>query len=221
MNTSNQISQQEAKKELPDIQEHTAVGTLTKEAPTESNQITIPKIELPKGGGAIKGIDEKFKVNAANGTASLSVPLPITPGRQGFAPSLSLNYSSGGGNGPFGLGWSLDLPQISRKTDKGIPKYAGEDVYVMSSAEDLVPYLVEDGPGNWVQNTQKVGEYTVMRYRPRITSDHSRIEMIEHPVDGTYWRVISVGNVVTIYGRTPDTRIADPENVRRKILLVA
>lgn len=58
-----------------------AVSSLTQGKPTESNAIKIPKIELPKGGGAIKSIDEKFQVNAVNGTASLSVPLPPSPGR--------------------------------------------------------------------------------------------------------------------------------------------
>ena len=31
---------------------------------TKSNSIEVPSIALPKGGGAIKGIDEKFSVNA-------------------------------------------------------------------------------------------------------------------------------------------------------------
>src|SRR5688572_26302026 len=77
-----------------------------------------PGISLPKGGGALKGIDEKFSVNAVNGTAGLEIPLPLTPGRGGFTPSLGLSYNSGGGNNEFGLGWSLSLPSIQRKTDK-------------------------------------------------------------------------------------------------------
>src|ERR1041385_8941094 len=40
---------------------------------TNSNAIGIPTISLPKGGGAIKAIDEKFTVNALNGTAALSI----------------------------------------------------------------------------------------------------------------------------------------------------
>ncbi len=40
---------------------------------TKSNAIEISSITLPKGGGAIKGIDEKFSVNAVNGTASFSI----------------------------------------------------------------------------------------------------------------------------------------------------
>ena len=89
---------------------------------TKSNSIEIPSISLPKGGGAIKGIDEKFSVNAVNGTSSFSIALPFSPAR-GASPALSLSYSSGAGNGMSGLGWNLSLGSIKRKTDKGIPQY--------------------------------------------------------------------------------------------------
>ena len=80
-------------------------------------------MSLPKGGGAIRDIGEKFSVSAATGTASLAVPVATSPGRAGFGPSLSLSYDSGAGNGPFGLGWKISLPAITRKTDKGLPRY--------------------------------------------------------------------------------------------------
>ena len=107
-----------------------------------------PVLSLPKGGGALRGIDEKFSVNAATGTCSFSVPLGFSPGRSGFSPPLSLHYDSGSGNGPFGLGWSLSLPSISRKTDKGLPRYRDAedtDTFILSGAEDLVPALVLHG----------------------------------------------------------------------------
>src|SRR5436305_11104775 len=110
-----------------------------------------PPISLPKGGGAIRSIGEKFSVNSVNGTASLTVPLALSPGRSGFGPQLSLSYDSGSGNGPFGFGWSLTLPSITRKTDKGLPQYRDadeSDVFILSGAEDLVPTLVETG-GEW------------------------------------------------------------------------
>src|ERR671916_87974 len=112
---------------------------------------TAPAISLPKGGGAIRGMGEKFSTNPVTGTGSLSVPLFTSPGRSGFGPELSLSYDSGAGNGPFGFGWSLSLPSITRKTDKGLPKYRDaleSDVFILSGAEDLVPALVEaDGGG--------------------------------------------------------------------------
>src|SRR5215510_6027954 len=90
--------------------------------PTQDN-LHAPGLTLPRGGGALRGIGEKFSVNPATGTASLDIPLFISPGRAGFSPHLSLSYDSGAGNGPFGLGWHLSLPVLTRKTEKGLPTY--------------------------------------------------------------------------------------------------
>src|SRR5438067_12424647 len=114
-----------------------------------------PTISLPKGGGAIRGMGEKFAANPVNGTGTMSVPIATSPGRSGFGPQLSLSYDSGAGNGPFGLGWSLSLPSITRKTDKGLPKYFDaeeSDVFILSGAEDLVPVLVQNGD-SWVRES--------------------------------------------------------------------
>jgi hypothetical protein len=72
----------------------------------------LPSLSVPKGGGAIRGIGEKFSVAAATGTASLSVPLPVSPGRSGFGPQVDLSYDSGHGNGPFGLGFGRIHPRV-------------------------------------------------------------------------------------------------------------
>src|SRR5918996_1688914 len=105
-------------------------------------QISTPSISLPKGGGAIRGMGEKFAANPVTGTGSMSVPIATSPGRSGFGPQLSLSYDSGSGNGPFGFGWALTIPAITRKTDKGLPRYLDadeSDVFILSGAEDLVP----------------------------------------------------------------------------------
>src|ERR687892_862436 len=118
------------------------------QAPSEQKGgVTAPAISLPKGGGAIRGIGEKFAANPVTGTGSMTVPLAVSPGRSGFGPQLSLSYDSGSGNGPFGLGWNLSLPAITRKTDKGLPQYDDaeeSDVFILSGAEDLVPALKTD-----------------------------------------------------------------------------
>src|SRR5262249_37588903 len=59
--------------------------------------------------------------------------------------------NSGFGNGPFGLGWDLSVPSITRKTEKRLPRYQdaeGSDVFILSEAEDLLPALVENA-GQW------------------------------------------------------------------------
>src|SRR5207245_7666044 len=104
-------------------------------------QSPLPAVSVPKGGGAIRGIGEKFTANPVTGTGSLMVPIPTSPGRSGFGPELSLSYDSGAGNGPFGFGWSLALPAITRKTEKGLPRYRDDqeyDVFILSGSEDLV-----------------------------------------------------------------------------------
>ncbi|NTU83668.1 MAG: hypothetical protein HGA45_30570, partial [Chloroflexales bacterium] len=134
-----------------------------------------PTMSLPRGGGAIRGIGEKFAANPVTGTGSMSVPIALSPGRAGFSPQLALAYDSGAGNGPFGFGWSLALATITRKTDKGLPQYndaAESDVFILSGAEDLVPVLVEAGAG-WQREeleprTVDGVTYRVQRYRPRI-----------------------------------------------------
>src|SRR5213082_753239 len=120
-----------------------AVNRDTNQAP-----VAAPTLSLPKGGGAIRGIGEKFGANPVTGTGSMTVPIATSPGRAGFGPQLSLGYDSGAGNGPFGFGWTLALPAITRKTDKGLPRYRDvdeSDVFILSGAEDLVPVLVEAG----------------------------------------------------------------------------
>ena len=112
----------------------------------QKNMISPPSISLPKGGGAIRGIGEKFAANPVTGTGSMTVPIATSPGRSGFGPQLSLSYDSGAGNGPFGIGWNLSLPSITRKTDKGLPQYLDSeesDVFILTGSEDLVPVLLD------------------------------------------------------------------------------
>jgi RHS repeat-associated protein len=191
---------------------HTAPGR------TEGEQKSAPhSISLPKGGGAVRGIGEKFAANPVTGTGSMSVPVATSPGRSGFGPQLSLSYDSGSGNGPFGFGWSLPLPSITRRTDKGLPRYLDadeSDVFILSGAEDLVPVLQPDGTRR-DDDTAAAG-YTIRSYRPRIEGLFARIERWTRQSDGdVHWRSISKDNILTLYGRDADSRIRDAEDPLR------
>lgn len=194
---------------MPDRSSSPATDT-SPESTAGRGQPGAPSLTLPKGGGALRGIGEKFAANPVTGTGSLSVPLAVSPGRSGFGPQLSLSYDSGSGNGPFGFGWSLSTPAISRKTDKGLPRYLdGEesDVFILSGAEDLVPVL-PDPPA--------VPGFSIRRYRPRIEGLFARIERWTATESGdVHWRSISRDNVLTVYGKDDNSRIFDPEDDHR------
>jgi RHS repeat-associated protein len=183
-----------------------------------------PEITPPKGGGSINGMGEKFAANPVAGTGSMSVPIATSPGRAGFGPQLSLSYNSGSANSPFGFGWDLSLPAIARKTDKGLPRYRdaeASDTFILSGADDLVPALRHVGD-DWARDvlparTVHGRTYIVHRYRPRVEGLFARIERWVDADDatGTCWRTISKDNITTWYGRTAQSRIADPLDATR------
>lgn len=193
--------------------------------------LQAPHISLPKGGGAIRGIGEKFAANPVTGTGSMSVPIATSPGRTSFGPQLTLSYDSGAGNGPFGFGWSLNLPQITRKTDKGLPRYNDKeesDVFLLSGSEDLVPEFEKGAGGRWIMKDGKHvineklrnienAQYQVRAYRPRIEGLFARIERWTNQADSrdVHWRSFSRDNILTIFGKDTNSRIADPADPKR------
>ncbi len=175
-----------------------------------------PAIVPPKVGGAIRGIGEKFAANPVTGTGSMTVPIALSPGRGGFGATLSLTYDSGSGNGPFGFGWSLALPSVTRKTDKGLPRYQDaleSDVFVLSGAEALVPVLAADG--SRYQDTLTASGYTIHRYRPRVEGLFARIERWTRTDGDVHWRSFTQDNILTLYGPDAGSRIHDPADPTR------
>ena len=204
---------------MPDFKETTSSsvdnGGADNAQGTDQRQGSAPTISLPKGGGAIQSIGEKFATNPVTGTGSMSVPIATSPGRSGFGPQLALSYDSGSGNGVYGFGWTLPLPSITRKTAKGLPRYHDaeeSDIFLLSGAEDLVPLLESDGK----RFEASVSGYLIHRYRPRIEGLFARIERWTRLSDeDVHWRSISKDNILTLYGKDTNSRIADPEDAGR------
>lgn len=73
-------------------------------------------IATPKGGAALQGIGEKFSTDLYTGTGNFTIRIALLPGLNGLNPQVSLVYRTGNGNGPFGLGWNLSVPSVSRST---------------------------------------------------------------------------------------------------------
>ena len=150
------------------------------------------------------------------------MPIATSPGRSGFGPELSLSYDSGSGNGPFGLGFHLSVPAVTRKTDKGLPRYWDEeesDVYVMSGAGRLGA-----GAGPRRQDATIVTRVLKERIRtrpigidPRVEGAFVRIERwVHNTTRASHWRVITKENVTHIYGRSGKAaQIVDPADDKR------
>ena len=162
----------------------------------------------------MSGIGEKFVVNYSTGTATMSIPIATSTGR-GLDPQLSLTYNSGSNNGPFGFGWELSLPAITRKTEKGIPRYQESDAFLLAGVEELVPIFRKDQQGNATFQEELHDEYVVRRYSPRVDQSFLRIERWTKPTNGhIYWRTITPDNITSVFGRDDNSRIYDPESAK-------
>ena len=97
-------------------------------------------LALPDGGGSLSSMGERFQPDFLRGTGNYAVPLQLPAGPGGICPSLGLCYSTGAGNGSYGLGWRLTgLMDIRRRTDRGVPVYQdGEDEFMLGG-DILVP----------------------------------------------------------------------------------
>jgi hypothetical protein len=78
-----------------------------------------------KGGRSIRELGETFAVNPPGGSASMAIPLALSPGGRGFAPELALRYDSSRDNGPFGLGSLRGRRSMARRNGSGAMQFAG------------------------------------------------------------------------------------------------
>lgn len=85
--------------------------------------LTVRSVLADSGGGtpstsvvpdAVAATAAEFRVDES-GAATYAIPIHTLPGTAGVAPQISLNYSSQGGDGPLGKGWSIGgLSTIAR-----------------------------------------------------------------------------------------------------------
>jgi RHS repeat-associated protein len=144
---------------------------------------------LPSGAGAVRALGETFTPELHTGTGRYQIAIACPPGPAGIAPALALTWSSSAGNGDCGLGWTLDLARVQRRTDKGLPTYDdARDRFALQGDE-----LVAQG-----------GE----RYRFRIEGRFSRIRRVVEPGRDA-WVVVERDGIRTFYGETPEARLSN------------
>lgn len=158
-----------------------------------SNKSGTSIITQPSSRSISNQLGEKFSPNPFTGTGNYSVPITLPPGLNGFQPELNIQYSSGGGNSPLGLGWSLSTPGIMRQTTKGIPKYQKDDVFILSGVKDLIPI---DFQTNRIQYCSRAEGLFAKIYHYQDASNN-------------YWEVETREGITSFYG-TPNSLGNDP-----------
>ncbi len=182
-----------------------------------------PSISLPKGGGAIRGMGEKFGANPVTGTGSMTVPIATSPSRSGFGPQLTLSHDSGSGNGPFGLGRSLLLIAITRKTGKGRPRYEHTDARRLHPLGQRRP-----GAGARTQQRWRLGPPTPKIEHWTAWTTLSPATVLESKASSSGSSAGRASATATFsgvrslrtasppwYGKTAESRIADPADTSR------
>lgn len=183
-----------------------------------TEQLSLTPPSLPAGGGAISGLKGDIAGAGPDGAAMLSLPLPVSAGR-GYAPSLALSYHSRSGNGPFGMGWNINLPAIRVRTNKGVPRFDDTDDYTGPDGEVLVPLLAAGGEPDTRTSAMLLGvdlgeSFTVHTYRNRLETNFSRAErwVPESNTLAEFWVVYEPDGQVHLFGRNPQARISNPDN---------
>ncbi len=135
---------------------------------------------------ASKTADGSVGVNGASGAATVRIPISVPPGPGGLVPALSLNYSSHQGDGPFGLGWSLQLGEIRCTARFGVPEYAN------------CPEFELDGQ-------LLVGPDAQGRYHTKVESFQ---KIVLHGAGASaYWEVTAPGGTRRLYGETANSKV--------------
>ncbi len=131
------------------------------------------------------------------GSVDISYQVEIAPGRAGLQPSLSLAYSSSGGDGIAGTGWSLStgLGVVSRMSRYGPIRYDGRDMFSYNGKR----LIKVSGPEGSEEGA----------YRMETGSPLVRLEYAESGRGGL-WRVREPSGTVSFYGMEEDQRVYDP-----------
>jgi Salmonella virulence plasmid 65kDa B protein len=156
-------------------------------------------------------------VDPFTGASALRVPIPVSEARDGMEPELALGYSSGGGNSPYGAGWSLSgLSAIGIDTRYHVPRWDHTDRYQFGN-DELVPWLEKTG-GGWQPRGFLSGMWSVELYRSRRGSAKTRVERWTDTTTGrVHFRARDAFNRVTVFGARPKAagRIEDPAEPSR------
>lgn len=146
----------------------------------------IIKPETPLTGGSVRGLSD-FLPTGNHGSYSQQFPLEVSPGRNGVAPNLALQYESSSGNGIVGLGWVLQGVDFIEYDHRSSPAW-----HLPMEERKFVS-------NNWGELVHIGGGY----FRPLKASSFQLFLLVNH----SYWIQWDSNGNRKIFGSTPDSRI--------------
>jgi RHS repeat-associated protein len=150
----------------------------------------------------------KLQVDEFTGSFGYSIPIACAPARNGSQPALALVYSSKGENGWCGVGWKLDIGDIERNTQNGIP--------IPYSATTHLPLKQYDDSKGFILNlfgrqfkllpTATNGSY--LEFDAEVNTDFLRCIC---DTNNNKWQVYDKSGNIYYFGQIAGSRVANPK----------
>jgi RHS repeat-associated protein len=136
---------------------------------------------------------------SSSGAAHVSFPIEVPPGRRGLQPNLALTYSNNGGNSWVGMGWDIQPPSIEIDTRFGVPRYQGEEVYLLNG--DM---LTPSPGGGGMYRRRAEGSFDLIQ---RLGTSPSNGGFTGQNPNCYSWKVTDKNGTVYLYGPTQESRL--------------
>ena len=153
------------------------------------------------------------------GTAELTYPVQLPPGRHGLQPDLDLHYNSAGGNGLLGVGWSIAQPAVTIDTRWGVPRYDlryETEAYLINGEpfmmhdEDDIPIPLPHMASSFVPRGTRA-----TRFYARDRRNQAKAVRHGQAPDRYWWSVTTTDGVTYYYGYDPYALTIDESSVLR------
>jgi hypothetical protein len=138
----------------------------------------------------VAGLGECFSLDLNSGQGNFGLPFELPDGVAGFKPKVKLEYTHSNPNGPFGHGWKLQMREIKRRLDFGVPSGGVAEIFLDSDVE-----LRQSADGSF----HPVREMTFTHYE--------RI--------GDHWVITERDGSRLLFGVTAASRVSDPDHPDR------
>jgi len=132
------------------------------------------------------------------GDANFSFELGVPVGRNNLQPQISINYSSGGGNGIMGKGFDVSYgSNITTDTRLGLPNYDTKDTYLLD--------------GILLKEISRKSDNSIIIYELEKETSFNRIIRYNAGQENDYWEVIDKTGTKRLYGQN-NTACVGSEN---------